>query len=214
MAALPALDDFLKSRGIRGVAATRSATAPVRGWSRDATPNSAEGREFDEAVLDYIKMHRPADVILVAHWPYYSRPNSRVPGESFGPALLATAHEIRALGCRLRIMLDTPTHSFDIPRALSRPFYAPDYIDSLRAKLKYVDENDYLDRKFIDGMKAEGVRFLDPKPLFVDPSGTFYRIKDGNVVLYRDSDHLSQQGAKTMLEPFFNDQLDISSARN
>ena len=66
MAASPAFDLFLKARGLSGIQATASATAPVLGayWISEFTSRSGV-KSFNEAIFSHIKRHQIPNVILV-----------------------------------------------------------------------------------------------------------------------------------------------------
>ena len=195
MAVMPAFDLFLKEKGLSGRAATHSATAPILGWYLP-NPNGLDKNSlvFNDAVFSYINKHHISNVVLAAHWhPYIKK-------EGFQPALLNTIRQINATGARVWIMLDVPYPSFDVPKALTFFNYSDNYLQSL-----FVHQNKF-SPSFISEMRANGVQFLDPEPLFRD-SKSNYLIQINNIALYHDGDHLTSTGAKMMLLPLLKNSF-------
>lgn len=209
MAALPALDTFLKERGFSGRAATHSATAPVLDWHFINNYGvSDDSISFNNSVFSYIQKHRIPDVILIARWSSYVR-NDREKSKTFVSSLLATVRRLAAVGSRPWILLDVPNQTFSVPKALSSPLYSQKYIASLCAKPTTWNELEVSDPKIIAEIEVAGGRILDPKPRFLDPTGQYYIIQANGVALYRDEAHLTAKGAKIMLLPFLRDSFTL-----
>lgn len=51
-------------------------------------------------------------------------------------------------------------------------------------------------------VEAAGGHILDPRPCFLNSTGSYFIIEKNGIPLYRDSDHLSAKGARMMLVPF------------
>lgn len=209
MAALPAIDAFLKEKRLVGRSATHSSTAPVLDWFTQTKWGFAEEAiAYNDAIFSYIQTHQIPIVILSANWRGYVPrvgPNSN----SFGSALLATIRRLVAIGSHPFILLDVPVHSFDVPRALSRSIVSRANIDSLSAKPMDREKFDTLDLKTAAEIEAAGGRFLDPKPRFLDPTGQYYIIQSNRIALYSDEQHISTKGARLILLPFLRDSLTL-----
>lgn len=206
MAALPAIDAFLKEKGIAGQAATRSSTVPVLDWAITAEGLDKSSTVYNDYVFSYIESQKFSDVILTARWDLYTG-NDPASSRSFDAHLLATVRRLVAAGSRPWILLDVPTQSFDVPRVLSRSFGSDLNIDSLCAKPLAGGALDMSDPKMIAEIEAAGGRILDPKPRFLDSKTQHYMVQNQGVVIYRDHDHLTTKGALLMLLPFFRDSL-------
>ncbi len=211
-AALPAVDAFLKERGLSGRAALHSLTAPLLGWyrvrefglSRDAIP-------YNDAVFANVQSQRIPVVLLVASWTGYLDENGHDTGNAvpLDTALLATVRRLVAAGVHPWVMLDVPGHSFDVPKALACPVYSRAYVESLCARPTPRNELAENDPQIIHELEAAGAHVLDPKPRFLDPTGQRYIIQADGVALYSDAHHLTPQGAERMLLPLFRGSLAV-----
>jgi len=209
MAALPAVDAFLKEKGLAGRAATHSATAPVLDWYK--TRDFGLGKDsiaYNDAVFSYIQSRQVSDAILIARWQD-NFGNDGDDSNDLDSSLLTTVRRLVAQGCRPWILLEVPNHSFPVPQALSRPIYSREYIESLCAKPKAGNELEKSDPKIVAEIEAAGGRILDPKPRFLDSTGQHYIIQAKGIALYRDKHHLTTKGAKLMLLPFFHESLKL-----
>ena len=211
-AALPAVDAFLKERGLGGRAALHSVTAPVLDWyrvrefglSKDAIP-------YNDAVFACVQSQRIPVVLLIASWTGYLDENGGDTGNAvpLDAALLATVRRLVAAGIHPWVMLDVPGHSFDVPKALACPVYSRAYVESLCARPTPRNELARNDPQIIHELEAAGAHVLDPKPRFLDPTGQRYVIQAHGAALYSDAHHLTSEGARLMLLPLFRDSLTI-----
>jgi hypothetical protein len=207
MAAMPAIDAFLKEKGLAGRAATHSSTAPVLDWyAKTQFGLGKEAIPYNNAVFSYIQKQQIRNVIMIAAW----RSSIEGPGgdpSTFGQALLATIQRLVSIGARPYILLDVPDHPFDVPRALSRSMVSRVNLDSLSSKPIPRREFDALNSKIVSEIEAAGGRFLDPKPRFLDSRGHYYIVQSKGIALYSDEQHLSTKGARLILLPFLRDSL-------
>lgn len=213
MAAQPALDAFLKEKGLSGLVATAAATAPVLNWFKvEPFGLNDNAIAFNNAVISYIKNQQIRDVILIAFWDSYidrDRDNS----VSIDAALLSTVRQLVAIGCKPWILLDVPKQPFDVPAALSRHSFSESYLASICAKPKPHSSLEKLDPNIKMEIEAAGGHALDPKPMFLDPTGRYYMVHINEIALYRDKHHLTAKGAILKLLPFFRTSLLITAAR-
>jgi carboxylesterase type B len=73
MAALPAVDAFLKEKGLAGRAATHSATAPVLDWYK--TRDFGLGKDsiaYNDAVFSYIQSRQVSDA-MQQYWTNFAK---------------------------------------------------------------------------------------------------------------------------------------------
>ena len=196
MAAMPAFDIVLKEKGLTGRAVTHNSTAPVINWYYPyPTPGlNKDSIPFNNAVISYINKHSISDVVLCAMWS----PFLEVDG--FRYSLLKTVELINSSGARVWIMLDVPTPSFEVPRALARFDYSEDYLQTLFARRNEFAESDLI------LLKSAGAQILDPVPYFKDSKGR-YVIQSQGIALYRDGHHLTGKGAKLILVPFLRNSF-------
>lgn len=200
MAALPAVEALLIERRQSGLAAVHSATAPVCNWylpvANGLGPNAVE---FSDEVIDFIRRNHIPDVILIAYWATYVRDdvNRQV---TFSRALRETIQKIREMGARPWVVLDVPVHAFDVPRAVSMPYFFVGQ-DSLEPGLEDLDPT------ILRGIVNLGGLVIDPKPQFLNPVNQRYRIEISGRPLYTDRHHLSRDGALEMLLPLFRQKF-------
>ncbi len=207
MAVLPAVDIFLKEKGLVGRAATHSSTAPVLNWfvmSRFGL--GVESVAYNNSVLSYIQEQKVSDVLLVGFWTSYQK-YDKCPG-SFNVALIETIAKLVESGCQPWVLLDVPVHAFDVPRALAMPLNFFDY-KPFRAQPSRVSELESYDPNILQKIKDMGGKVLDPKPAFLDSSGERYLIEANNFALYRDDHHLTAKGAEFAILPLLRGLMDI-----
>lgn len=205
IAAIPALDQYLKNKNLAGWAATHSATAPVVEWFRPSEVGlGADSPEFTEAILRLVEKQRISDVVLAACWRIY-RSKGKGSDLSFESSLLETVRRVAQTGARPWVLLDVPQQGFDVPRALSRFPENPARLNEFLAKPQRKDELADGDPDLIEKIKQAGGFVIDPKPYFLNPEGTRYIVESKGVPLYRDGNHLGTQGSKLMLMPVFQD---------
>lgn len=209
MAALPAIDIFLKEKGWSGRAATHSSTAPVLGWYlATAWGLGVKSVAFNDSVFAYIRRKKIRDVLLVASWSIYIEAEGNG-ANAFSNSLVETIVRLKAIGVRPWVLLDVPRHSFDVPKSLSRPISSPAYLTSLCTRREVQNELEKHAPNIIARLKAAGGHILDPKPEFLDATSRYYIIQSHSVALYRDKEHLTTTGAKIMLLPYLRRTLKL-----
>lgn len=209
MAALPAFDALLRMRGLSGRAATHAGTAPVIntfignqwGLGKDAP-------RFGRNVISYVQQKRIPHVVLVSVWNYEL--DSRLgPTNSLETALLATVQELVATGTQVWIMLGVPWQPRNVSTLLRRhrgeltelnqPCFCakPDSASGVPGR----------NPAFLEQLIRAGARIIDPRPAFLDPSRKQYQIVRDGIVLYRDNQHLTKQGAELVLIPVLKESF-------
>jgi hypothetical protein len=212
MAALPAFDALLEERGLAGLAATHSSTAPVLGWYLERTEWGLrqESLAYNQAVLAHARSHRIRDVILSARWSKYADCGPEGSGP-FGPALVNTVQQLVAGGSRTWILLDVPAHTFDVPAALARSVLSGSDLGPYCARPESTPAFDGLDPAVVAAVRAAGGRFIDPKPGFLHPVRRHYIVEAGGAALYRDEGHLTREGAHRVLLPLLREALPLGT---
>lgn len=207
MAAAPAVDQFLKDRGLAGLQATASATAPVLGayWQNEFT-NRSDAIAFNAAVFDYIKQHHIANVILIGRWENYTDDKGQT---SLASALLSTVKQLAEQGIHTWVMLQVPSHHFNVPRALAMESILNRDISHLLATPVQRNGLRSDGGLILKKVQAAGGHILDPLPHFMDSNGSHLLVKKNGISLYRDEHHLSSAGAKIVLSPLLNESLHL-----
>jgi peptidoglycan/LPS O-acetylase OafA/YrhL len=214
MAALPAFDALLEERGLAGLAATHSSTAPVLDWYLESTEWGLrqESLPYNRAVLAHARSRGIQDVILSARWSKYADCGREGSGP-FGPALVSTVHQVIAGGSRAWILLDVPGHPFDVPAALARSVLTGSDLGPYCARPESTPAFDGLDPAVVEAVRAAGGRFIDPKPGFLHPVRGHYVVEAAGAALYRDEGHLSGEGARQILLPVLREALPLGRER-
>uniref|UniRef100_A0A7C4LMI2 Acyltransferase n=1 Tax=Schlesneria paludicola TaxID=360056 RepID=A0A7C4LMI2_9PLAN len=211
MAVLPAVDALCRRQGIRGVAATHSATAPILDWI-SPSPHGLreEAIPFNAAVLDFVRQHRVPQVLLVARWSWYvSTPPEQPPGTDSAAILRArldaTLKALQAAGARVTLMKEVPCQAADVPRALAKAALIGADLQGVAVSLDQHRQHTGAANRLLDSLARPGVTVVDPVPLFVDEQGRCRAERDGRA-LYRDEHHLSVFGARQLV-PWLEMQL-------
>ena len=207
MAAAPAIDAILLGNGYSGCAATHSSTAPVLDWfTASKFGLNEKSLAFNEAVVSYIKTHNIPLVVLHAHWrTYLTSPDAQ--DGAFEDSLLTTVEFLIEIGAKPYILLDVPRHTFDVPRKLSRSVISGGDVSMLCTRRLSDEDYDGFSPNLIRMIEEAGGIIVDPKPIFLDPEGEYYRVHSNDIVFYRDSSHLTVAGSKFLLKPFLADIL-------
>jgi len=210
--AVPAFDSLAREMNWSGLAATRTQQAPLLGFHRSSHRTREDSLQFNENVIAWLKHHPVKHVILVGYWKHYSRTATGPTAENspicdpkiyaqMTDALLETIRQIKATGARPWVLLDVPVHPFDVPQMLARSVMFENDITPLCAKPDDSNGLGGTDMETIQKIQQAGASIIDPRPRFLDSTGTYYRVTDGEVSLYSDSNHLTTKGANRFLLP-------------
>ena len=206
MAAAPAFDQYLKSKGVAGLQATRSAMAPILGayWQSGVNRNSAI--TFNAAVFNYIKQHQIRNVVLIGRWEYYT--DEKASDFSLDTALLSTVKQLVEIGSRPWIMLQVPTYHFNVPRALAMTSIFEIDLTNVLAPPKEWNGLYGDDESIIKKIQAAGGQIIDPRPCFLDNSQKYFLLENNGISFYADAHHLTVAGALTLL-PCLNNNFHL-----
>lgn len=207
MAAAPAFDQFIKAKGMAGLQATASATAPVLGayWQNEFV-NRKDAIAFNDAVFNYIKKHHIPNVVLVGYWEYYVDDRGSTP---LSTAMVSTVKKLVEAGTRPWVMLQVPHPLFDVPKGLAKAsIFNFDLKPLLSAPLAWNGFSGNGDLIF-KRIEAAGGHILDPGKCFMDGSGSHLLVEKNGKPLFRDVHHLSANGAKLVLAPCLNEILNL-----
>ena len=202
MTILSALDALGKEHKVKGVAAVYSATAPLLDYAYESGfgLRASEAIAFGNAVLSYVKEHKIQKVLLAAMWSnYLLDEGSVIPDPEAAAkvkrALLRTITELRNAGPSVWILEEIPRHGANVPRVLAREaIFGVDghafaaSLESHRARSKAFNT-------FRAELVEAGAELIDLSPLLLAPGGSYYRMANGQDILYRDNNHLTKTGA-------------------
>lgn len=207
-ALFPGLKRMADQTGKRCVSATYPSTTPLLGFSSHG-PASLKERSlpFNAEVVSYAARHRVPHVLIVAFWgsTTFGDVDPATGLTDMHGRFAATVDRLKELGARVWIMKQVPAYPVEIPQALARLSVLDQGTDSVRMTLQH---HRWLQAPFdriIDDMAARGATVLDPVEVLSDGTQRTLVERDGSI-LYRDSHHLSPEGAmqlSSLFEPIF-----------
>jgi len=201
---------------LSGVMAAQAGSIPISGvWRRDRPEN----RAWNDAVLTFIRDNRIRDVILVGRWESCvdrevgDRTDVLMTDgksttidldairEMVTAGLSRTVEQLEQMGARVWIVKQVPIQPFHPQRTLVRCRYfgldlpAAASLDDHHAAQLHADQ-------LMAAIKRRHpeVHILDPQDFCFDATG-HSRFHDGDIVFYRDQDHLSPEGSEQLLRP-------------
>lgn len=209
---LPVMHDLALSNHAALYFASYNSCAPLKDIYFPAHPGYYRCREFNQAIMEFIKAQKIKKVMLVARWPAYldtyylnfkdeivKDPTQRA--EVLRGGLQATLDELRSQGIEIWLVKSQPTYGFNVPRRL---IHDPDLTGS------YADHQNRQAEieKIYQQLTHTGVHFIDPAAVLCADGDTCLLQLDGTA-LYRDPHHLSFAGAnymKPLLQGFVTPQ--------
>lgn len=203
----PALDEIGRRAGMKVLLAPNSACPPLFDVKNPVDPDCLEQ---NNRVREFVRRQKPDYVVMVASWLSYSIPNGfysledmhgRVGnGAVFTKALSSTIDELGHHTRRIILIGPTPSAPGDIPFRLAQALWR----GAAKPSPNSAATQHELSRWF--WRAAAG---LDPdKTLLVDPTDWFCNDRecqyedDAGTLLYRDSGHLSREGASFVASKF------------
>ena len=207
MALLHVVDFVCKEAGVRALAATHSATAPLLHFP-STTRYSLHERSvaYNQAILDVIRARHINKVVLAAAWNVYAR-DAATSGQAalFEQSLRETLDALQSIGAVVFIVKDVPKQPFEVPRALALAAQGGRDVRLLGLSAAEYREQGVRANDLFDRLASRSVVVLDPTPILTDANGICSTERDGKV-LYFDKHHLSTHGAM-QLRPMFEQIL-------
>jgi peptidoglycan/LPS O-acetylase OafA/YrhL len=207
MAVRSAVDALCRKYSVRGVQATRAATAPLVDYVDPNKPKMDETAvQFNNAVLTFVRNRKVKTVLLVGKWKYYDDGSDRLLN-----GLRTTIRQIRGAGAQVWIMKMVPKQEWNVPKALAGASIFGGNPEEMGISLTKHREASRHEDKIFDAIESPGVKVLDPTNFLVIHGNLCRVAKDGES-LYVDNHHLSVVGA-LLLQPMFQ-PLFTSSAKD
>jgi len=210
----PGIGEAALAAGRSGIVGGAGSCPPVIDFDTGGSKREkvAQCQSTNRAVLDYIVAERIPLVFLVARWPkYVHRAEYGNEGVFFDPAqpipladysaplrasLDATLAELARNGIKTVIVMDVPEIGYDVPHALAKAVLTHSSADIAPTR-DAVRRRQALAMKVLSDSAAKyDAALVDPTSQFCDAERCAV-VKNG-IVLYRDEDHLSQAGAKSL----------------
>lgn len=208
MVAFPIFKDLADQTHQRCVAATYTQTPPLLGYqSNHPFSLRQQSHSFNQGVMDFVRRNKVPHVVLMGFWQNYDF------GEPDSPEFLQakdafrrTIDEITQTGAEAWIVKPVPAYSEEIPRMATRLSMFGIDLEMLRQSRATHQESTSIPRALIESVQRRNVHIVDPEPLFFAQDHRSIFQQEGQL-LYRDSNHLSRQGAellKPILRPIFS----------
>ncbi|AOS95504.1 O-acetyltransferase OatA [Microbulbifer aggregans] len=230
---LPGYQLWLQDRGHRGVAAVKSACAPLLGVVRVEMGPAQDCDSFNAQVIEMLESREDiGTVILVARWALVVE-GSRSPGESGPPAVMGlagdaasvsanaamdqdrgnaelvakglaeTVSRIRATGREVLIVESTPELAFSVPMAIVSAEFAGAQLQAAPTR-EEVEARNQRTNAIFDVLVEEFQ--AQRESLVPDLCRPRCQIQADGTPLYRDDDHLSTFGSEQLV-PVLLDRL-------
>lgn len=218
------LTDLAAAQGESIVIYTRPSTPPVMGIRRSGPVDISH---YNRAVFNDIVSRDIETVFLHASWTgYYQREKkfcaSSVSGElgdshnvSISSHIEITVNKLRKEGCRVVLISPIPIPKVDVPRLLARAARRGKQMSPVLTPKDYESNNEEFFTLANKLQKLQGVEVIYVSQTFEGPGG--YLLQKEGVSLYRDTDHLSETGAKLiapLLAPYFQSDRLIGESTN
>lgn len=220
----PAIDAAAKKHHLAGMFVARGSCPPLLSTDFSSAQNVARCEDFNNAALEYAERRAFPFVFLAGYWPRYVHraelpnhgiffsPEADPPVDDWsGPVkqgLNATVSRLSGHGAQVILIMDVPEMGYAVPEALARAKMTGGSLD-IAPPLEYVAKRQALARRVISEVAAEtSSRVVDPMPAVCDKHACRSTFDD--VVLYRDSDHLTGRGAIAISAIFDDAMREIS----
>jgi peptidoglycan/LPS O-acetylase OafA/YrhL len=220
-ALMPALEVALDAAGLSGYVASHSACAPLLGVRRADAYNADHCVRFNDALLRMVEARAGEihTVVLAGRWPL-NVSGERAPGEDGAPAVLASLEpagsdpagnaaifrrglaamvaRLKASGLRVVILGGVPEIGWDVPALLASrlrlglPLPPVPMLDEVKAR--HADADAILAAV----AREEGAEVVPLVPLLCRPACD---VRERDLLLYADDDHLSIRGGREVLGP-------------
>jgi len=208
----PAIDDAASEVPINGLLAARSSCPPLLDVALTKDQDSRRCAEHNKAVRDLIKSRHIPVVFMIAYWPKYIH-RSELPDQGVffdasrpapvddwsapvAQALDRTLADLTRSGTKVVLVMDVPEMGHYVPEALAQAAMVGRSSD-IAPPLSYILRRQALGRTLIERYSEKyGTIIIDPLPSICSEDHCNV-VRDGTV-LYRDADHLSASGAKSL----------------
>ena len=184
-------DEMAQEVGIQGAVATKSGTAPL--LVARHPQGSQEAMEWNDAVFRYLLRHKVPNVLIVGRWTTVAKVDSA----KFSKALGNTARLLADQGMQAWFLMQIPEQPENPQRGLALAAWSGSRIPEGISREQFETHHRQAIRAFTVITPKE---LIDPIPYCFDVNGRS-RLGSSNHSYYRDDDHLSDFGARELLQP-------------
>jgi hypothetical protein len=207
--ALPAYNALGKDLGITGKALIVYSTPPLIGSSSQLKFESSSKAEIAEAAIDFIREKQVKYVFLQGYWALYQK---SMGSQKLENEIKKTVKRLNDAGATVLIMQDVPSYEINILKLLIRdkfPGFSERFSSSGTLK-DHADRNSAIYKIASDKVNAI---FLDPAPLFLDPTFKHYLISEHGVPYYYDENHITSNSAMKFIYPLLKSRFIHTSVK-
>jgi hypothetical protein len=155
--------------------------------------------EWARAVIDYVAAHKIRDIFLACLWEGYVDKYDR---DRFTEAFIETVRELNNAGSKVWVVLQLPSHDAPVAKQLVRSMLfgveSGSWQRTFDEHLRRTEVMLEIERL----SKGLDVTFLDPAPLFYDPSTKKYQVEKDGKALYYDEVHITITTALKVIAPW------------
>ena len=204
-----AFNDFCKSRGLKGRAATHSGRAPLMDFTIGFRSFERwQNKSFSRAVLKYVTDEHVANVFLVDFW---ERDFSGSP-ILLGGQLQQTIEELNRAGATVYVVMQEPSYEVEVPRALAFEAIAGRTLDGWRKTLAEHRREQQVMIDLAAKLESAKCHFIDPSKFFQRKGDPFLTVADRGRPIYKDAHHLTPWGARKLIGAFLNAAVPATQA--
>lgn len=213
----PAIDRAARQMGLSGVFVGRGSCPPLPNASFGPAWAVERCVEHNSAVMALIEQRKFPYVFMVGYWPkYVHRAELPRQGHVFDPrvepsladwsgpvrrSLSSTIARFAQQGTKAVLVMDVPEMGYEVPEALARAVVSGSTLD-IAPSLEYTNKRQALARRVLEEVaKSTGSLLVDPMGAICD-AVRCHAMRAG-IVLYKDEDHLSAEGAKSIAALFY-----------
>jgi peptidoglycan/LPS O-acetylase OafA/YrhL len=187
----PALEPISKTRGFRLVTLVKlgcgAVDAPIY---NDRGRFNVECGQWREKALQKIAQMNPALTVVTSSEKY------RLTDEQWRNGTDSVVKNLAAASQEVLILRDTPAGDFDIPSCLARRQWRPFFVPASSCQFSFSRTSMIYDFEIAAAARYKNVMTADLSSR-ICPSGICTGLR-GNLVMYRDNDHLTASFARTL----------------
>jgi peptidoglycan/LPS O-acetylase OafA/YrhL len=219
MAISPVVDEVAKAMGVPGTAALMGGTPPLAGRLTALTTDQRDCAAAYEAVLAWVRLHRPRHVVLCARWSLYmpqgltpadQRAGSAAPPRRSPPTaaevrlalqsdLQQVIHDCEQTGATVWVLLEVPCQPWTPRERALAAFMSKGSPSMAGIDRAAHDVRAGLFSDVIHGLAAPHVRIMDLATPFFE-QGVASVVGRDDRMWYVDDNHLNPSGARAALE--------------
>lgn len=194
----PVLNDLALQQGYRLVSLTKSGcpSAKITPWSDTFQRPYVECEEWQEKVLERIRVERPALVVIANSSRYVAAGRPSSPDDAWFEGLSTTLKQLATTGSSVLIIRDTPWFPVDVPTCLSRAeWVGADLHICDFPRDQVLSEHIFMLERAV-AARYPAVSLVDTSDLLCSSASCFAKLNEN--IAYRDAHHLTELAVRTM----------------